>query len=58
MSIFPKHKLMTVCFLSQNGETREEVILARILPWGVFIGKAPYNEFIPMHRVLRVFIHR
>lgn len=50
-------KLSTICFLDQSSAVREEKVLCRIMPWGIYIGTRT-NEFIPMHRVLRIFIHK
>jgi hypothetical protein len=49
-------KKMSLYYLDQTGANRDEVARARIAPWGVYIG-CNRNEFMPMHRVLRIFIH-
>lgn len=58
MSMFKKkHKKCTVIYIDQSGAQREELVKCRIEVHGIFIGAIRENLFIPMHRVLRIFIH-
>jgi hypothetical protein len=52
-----RRKLCTVFYLDQAESQREEKVRCRITPWSIYIGTS-FNEFIPMHRVYRIFVHK